>query len=72
MCSKDILFKLFDLRDKMNTREWYKVVKMIIDISNEYDYDINKSEEMVLCSDCMSKNHKYVYINKNYDKESCY
>ena len=40
---KDILFKLFDLRDKMNTRDWYKVVKMIIDISNEYDYDINKS-----------------------------
>jgi hypothetical protein len=67
---KDIVSKLFDLRDKMTTGDWYKIVKMIIDKSNDYKYNTDQSEEMVLCPDCMSKNHKYVYINKNYDKES--
>jgi hypothetical protein len=59
---KKILIKeLNELRNDLTINDWTKILEIIIDKPNKYEYDVDNSTEIKNCEQCGNWNHKYVF-----------
>jgi hypothetical protein len=63
----NLITKLHELKGGMGMNDWYVIVEMITQLSNEYEYQVGQSDEGTSCDECGNYNHKYVYIKKEND-----
>jgi hypothetical protein len=57
----NLITKLHELKGGMGMNDWYAIVEMITQLSNEYEYQVDQSDEGTSCDECGNYNHKYVY-----------
>jgi|LakMenE01Jun11ns_1017448.scaffolds.fasta_scaffold9927987_10 hypothetical protein len=65
-----LISKLKELKNVIRMNDWTTIAEIVTELSGEYEYKIDESDEGTSCNQCGNYNHKYVYIKKEYDKES--
>lgn len=66
----NLISKLHELKNGIGMYDWTTIAEIVIQLSGEYEYKVDESDEGDSCDQCGNCNHKYVYIKKEYDKES--
>jgi hypothetical protein len=48
----------------MGMNDWTVIAEIVTQLSDEYEYNVDESDEGNSCNQCGNYNHKYVYIKK--------
>jgi len=65
-----LISKLHELKGGMGMNDWTTIAELIVQLSGEYEYQTDLSDEGTSCNQCGNYNHKYVYKKIKNDKES--
>jgi len=60
----ELISKLHELKGGMGMNDWTVIAEIIVNLSDEYEYNVEKSDEGTSCDQCGNYNHKYVYNKK--------
>ena len=44
--------------------DWTEIAMMVINSCDEFEYDVENSQEFKNCEQCGNFNHKHIYIKK--------
>jgi hypothetical protein len=59
-----LISKLHELKGGMGMNDWTVIAEIVTQLSDEYEYNVDKSDEGNSCNQCGNYNHKYVYVKK--------
>lgn len=57
----NLISKLHELKGGMGMNDWTTIVEIIVNLSDEYEYNVEESDEGTSCNQCGNWNHRYVY-----------
>lgn len=57
----NLITKLHELKDGMGMNNWHAIAEMVTQLSDEYEYQVELSDEGTSCNECGNYNYKYVY-----------
>ena len=60
----ELISKLHELKGGMGMNDWTVIAEIIVNLSDEYEYNVEESDEGTSCDQCGNYNHKYVYNKK--------
>lgn len=60
-----IINKLSNIRQKLSPQDWTDICDIILNNTDEYEYDIENSMEVSRCDQCGNYNHKHIYLKKD-------
>jgi hypothetical protein len=60
----ELISKLHELKGGMGMNDWTVIAEIIVNLSDEYEYNVEESDEGTYCDQCGNYNHKYVYNKK--------
>lgn len=60
----NLISKLHELKGGMGMNDWTTIVEIIVNLSGDFEYNIEESDEGTSCDQCGNWNHRYVYNSK--------
>jgi hypothetical protein len=60
----ELISRLHELKGGMGMNYWTVIAEIIVNLSDEYEYNVEESDEGTSCDQCGNYNHKYVYNKK--------
>lgn len=60
----ELISKLHELKGGMGMNDWTVIAEIIVNLSDEYEYNFEESNGGASCDQCGNYNHKYVYNKK--------
>jgi hypothetical protein len=59
-----LIDKLKSLKNNLSMSDWTEIAMMVINSCDEFEYDVENSQEFKNCEQCGNFNHKHIYIKK--------
>jgi hypothetical protein len=57
----ELINELKSLKDKINMNDWHYIAEIVVTMSEEYDYDVEDSNDGTSCEQCGNYNWKHTY-----------
>jgi hypothetical protein len=57
----ELINELKSLKDKINMNDWHYIAEIVVTISEEYDYDVEDSNDGTSCEQCGNYNWRHIY-----------
>lgn len=60
----NLITKLHELKGSIGMNDWTIIAEIIVKLSDDFEYNVEESDEGNSCDQCGNYNHKYVYNKK--------
>ena len=60
----NLITKLHELKGSIGIDDWTIIAEIIVKLSDDFEYNVEESDEGNSCDQCGNYNHKYVYNKK--------
>jgi hypothetical protein len=60
----NLITKLHELKGSIGMDDWTIIAEIIVKLSDDFEYNVEESDEGNSCDQCGNYNHKYVYNKK--------
>ena len=60
----NLITKLHELKGSIGMNDWTVIAEIIVKLSDDFEYNVEESDEGNSCDQCGNYNHKYVYNKK--------
>ena len=60
----NFITKLHELKGSIGMNDWTIIADIIVKLSDDFEYNVEESDEGNSCDQCGNYNHKYVYNKK--------
>jgi len=60
----NLITKLHELKGSIGMNDWTIIAEIIVKLSDDFEYNVEESDEENSCDQCGNYNHKYVYNKK--------
>ena len=60
----NLITKLHELKGGMGMNDWTVIAEIIVKLSDDFEYNVEESDEGNSCDQCGNWNHRYVYNSK--------
>ena len=57
----ELINELKSLKDKINMNDWHYIAEIVATMSEEYDYDVEDSNDGTSCEQCGNYNWRHIY-----------